>query len=780
MTTPIGQEAAACVRPEAPGEAAPDLTACDREPVHLAGAIQPHGVLLVLDEPGLALVQASANAPELLGLAGQPESGVALDSLVGPALAAALRERLAATDTTGVLAHLRTVPALPGCAAPVHVFASRGQGLLILELERADGALPAGEALLGLHGTVQHLQQAPSLAAFLAVLTERVRTLTGFERVMAYRFAADGSGEVIAESLADGLEPYLGLHYPASDIPEPARRLFALSPLRHLPDVDYTPVPLLPAAPAATGGQPVDLSYASLRSISPIHLAYLCNMGARATLTLPLLRAGRLWGLIACMHHSGPLYLSYERRVPVEFLGQMAALLVMQREDLDQEAYRGRLAVVQGVLAERLGRGGSLREALLGGEVNLLSGISTDGVILIAEGGLHLLGRTPEPSAVAGLADWLAEQEAPLFDTDCLSAHYPPAADFAAASGLLTIRLSAAERVLWFRAERLAEVAWAGDPHKPVLPAADGEEGRLHPRASFALWKEEVHGHARPWLECEREHAGRLRAPILDAIAARALALERMNAELLRSNRELDAFAFAASHDLREPLRGIHNFVELLGVQEGPRLSAAGSRRLETIRRLAGRMDGLLESLLQYSRAFREDLELRPCPVGSVAAETVDFLRPLLGAREVLILIAPDLPVVPCDWARMALIFRNLISNAVKYNDQPVKRVEIGWRGGTEPPVLFVRDNGIGIPSDQQERIFALFRRLHGRDEYGGGSGAGLTIVAGAVRRHGGRIWVESAPGEGSTFCFTLAPEARLAGALGIPGVWAGPNAQPD
>ncbi len=174
--------------------------------------------------------------------------------------------------------------------------------------------------------------------------------------------------------------------------------------------------------------------------------------------------------------------------------------------------------------------------------------------------------------------------------------------------------------------------------------------------------------------------------------------------------------------------------------------------------------------MLQYSRAFREDLALQPCALGSVVAETIEFLRPLLGAREVVIRIAPDLPVVPCDRGRVALILRNLISNAIKYNDQPVKRVEIGWRDGTDPPVLFVRDNGIGIPADQQERVFALFRRLHGRDEYGGGSGAGLTIAAGAVRRHGGRIWVESAPGAGATFCFTLGPEGRLPRPPGAPG----------
>jgi PAS domain S-box-containing protein len=530
-----------------------DLTQCDREPVHLAGAIQPHGALLVLTEPELRVIQASANLPTFLGLPEQPPEqswvGQRLDAWLAPESMVRLRERLAAIPLTGVLAHLMTLPGQPHHPTPLHLFGNRIDGLLILECERADprAPSPSGERrLLELRDSLQLLQRLSSLSALLDTLVKRVRALTGFERVMVYRFDWDGSGEVVAEARQPGLEPYQGLHYPASDIPAPARRLFACSPLRHIPDVDYAPVPLLPEAPAETGGSPVDLSYSFFRSVSPIHLTYLRNMGVRSTLVIPLMKDGELWGLISCMQHRGPLHLPYEGRVPIEVLGQTAALLLSHLEHREHDAYRARLDEGLHRLSEVLGREGPTHAALMGVAPNLLPAIDATGVALVTEDRTTLLGTTPSLEDCTRLAGWLADRPEPVFATQRLEQAVPEVgAGLSMAYGLLTIRLTGTDRVLWFRPEALTEVHWAGDPHKAVTVIADDPDSRLQPRASFALWKESVRGQSRPWLDCERVHATRLRQTILLAIAERARVLERM----LRASEERYRLALDATSE---------------------------------------------------------------------------------------------------------------------------------------------------------------------------------------------------------------------------------------
>ncbi len=746
-----------------------DVNNCDLEQVQLVGAIQPHGALLVVEEPALRIVRASANTDGFLGTPTATVLGGSLDRVLGDDAVAALRVRLAGTNLTGCSAHLLTLAALPHRDGRFHLFGNRSDGLLILEFERSDAAhAPVESDLFGaLRNTLQELQRSASLRTFLEVAVDRVREFTGFERVLVYRFDPDGSGEVVAEAKEPGLDPYLGLHYPASDIPAPARRLFALSPLRHLPDVHYIPVPLLPPPPASVGDT-LDLSYAFLRSVSEMYSGYLRNMEVQATLVAPLLKAGKLWGLISCMQHSAPKYLPYEQRSPIEFLVPMVSLLMGDREDLDHYAYRVVLDQTLGQLIGAMSRIETLHGALTAGDPNLLSGIDADGAALLVDGQLTLLGDTPTRDQVRLLADWLAQQDIPVFSTYRLTNDFPAAESFCAvAGGLLSIRLSrtTADQVIWFRSEVLREEHWAGDPRKPVEISMDERQVRLLPRTSFALWKETVRCQSRPWLDCERDYAVRLRQAIFDVIVERARRLALINAELERSNRELDSFAFAASHDLKEPLRGIHNFAEYLQQEDGARLSEKGQKRLETILRLAGRMDDLLESLLQYSRVFRNALDLDSYPLSALVEQAVDFIRQVIPDEAVEFLVSPDLPVVRCDRMRVEMIFHNLILNAVKYNRQPVKRVEIGCDTAVDPPVFFVKDNGIGIAPDQCELIFQLFRRLHGRDEYGGGTGAGLTIAKKAVKRHGGRIWVESAEGRGSTFHFTLAAGPTVADA---------------
>jgi signal transduction histidine kinase len=245
-----------------------------------------------------------------------------------------------------------------------------------------------------------------------------------------------------------------------------------------------------------------------------------------------------------------------------------------------------------------------------------------------------------------------------------------------------------------------------------------------------------------------------------EELQQRAEELQRLNAELERSNRELDAFAYIASHDLKEPLRGIHNFSHFLLEDYADRLDAAGVDKLRTLMRLTRRMESLIESLLHYSHVGRAELAMENTDVQEVVEETLELLAARLQADQVEVRIPARLPVVRADRVRVGEIFNNLIANAVKYNDKARKWVEIGCASspgedGAMRHVFHVRDNGIGIAEQHYEAVFHIFRRLHGREEYGGGTGAGLTIVRKIVERHGGSIWLVSQPGVGSTFYFT-------------------------
>jgi light-regulated signal transduction histidine kinase (bacteriophytochrome) len=339
--------------------------------------------------------------------------------------------------------------------------------------------------------------------------------------------------------------------------------------------------------------------------------------------------------------------------------------------------------------------------------------------------------------------------------------------------------------VLWFRPQAAQTMRWGGDPRtKPVRVGADGV-ARLSPRGSFAAWEEEVRGRSRPWRRAEVEAARALRGTVVDALLTRADELAALNRALERSNRELDDFAYVASHDLKEPLRGIHNYAAMVAEDyAGQPLDADGLARLDTIRRLTARLGGLIDSLLEHARVGRLDLELAPVDANAALADAGERLEVSVAERGATVRVPRPLPVVRADRERLVEVFMNLVSNAAKYGG-PSPEIEVGYlegdagdaaagpAGGPAPaasspassPTFYVRDRGIGIEPRHHAAVFRLFKRLHPRDAYGGGSGAGLTIVQKVVERHGGRVWLESAPGRGTTVFFTLGPTAAAAAA---------------
>ncbi len=741
-----------------------DLTNCDKEPIHIPGAIQPHGVLLALREPELTLTHVSENAEAILGVPARQLLGTALGELVDPALRGPLEASLR-SERLKQHNPLKVMRRVGGEERFFDGIAHRHQGKLLLELEPSSEkvSVPFLSFYHAVREALSRLRDTRDLQELCEAAVQEIRRLIGFDRVLIYRFDAEWNGSVLAEARDARADPYLGLHFPASDIPRQARELYQLNLLRIVPATQYTPARVL-ALPEAEAEGPLDLSFSVLRSVSPIHLEYLRNMGAGASMSISLLKEGKLWGLISCTHVSGPRYVPYELRTACEFLGEVVSSLLTAKEGNEDYDQRLRARSLQTVLLERMTREVDFVSGLLEPEPGLLELVHAHGAAIHFQGRTLVVGTAPNDEQLAGLFEWLGTRAGEeVFVTDRLASEYPEAEAFRdVAAGLIAASLSRGRNnsVLWFRPEVVQTVNWSGNPTKPV-EVANGELW-LHPRTSFELWKETVRGRSLPWKPYEVEAAAELRKAIIDVVLQRSEELLKLNTELARSNVELDAFAYAASHDLKEPLRGIHNYTTLVLREVGGSLPEATRSRLDTVVRLTQRMESLINSLLHYSQVGRMELSLRETDLNEVLAQVLELLKPRLEEARMEVRLPRPLPSARCDRVRIAEVFTNLITNALKYNDKADKWVEIGAvpDGDEARFTFYVRDNGIGIKPEYHEAIFRIFKRLHGRDKFGGGTGTGLTIVKRIIERHEGRLWLESTPGQGSTFFFTLSVQS--------------------
>ncbi|MGC4072815.1 MAG: GAF domain-containing protein [Nibricoccus sp.] len=740
-----------------------DLTNCDREPIHIPGLVQPHAVMLVLEEPSLRIVQASANTQEKLGLPAEQVLEALLETVITPADVENLRRQVLGKSLEATPHYLPRIN-VPGTNATFEGVIHRHQGALILELESWPGRDNSAreEIYSSLKNTFVHIQGATTVEDFCQRAADHLREFTGFDRVMVYRFAADNSGHVLAEAKREDLESYLGLHYPASDIPKQARELFRKSQLRLIPDVQFKPVPLLPVLRPSTGA-PLDMSYCVTRATSAIHVEYLRNMGVHASMSVSIVIADKLWGLFAC-HHYSPHYMPHGTRMACEFLAHMLSLQVGEKERGEQHGYTTRLHEKHRAAVDAMAAREDFQTGLLAEEGDSFAGIEAAGAALVYDGEVFMRGSTPDSAQLSSLAGWIAGQTGePVWATDRLG---ELSAEFRKlpVSGLLAARLSPQrpDFIFWFRPEEAQTVNWAGDPNKVVV--ASGPNGdRLTPRKSFALWREEVSGRSLPWLDSELAAARTLRHSVLEVVVRRAETIERLNAELREKNSQLDSFAYVASHDLKEPLRGIHNFSNFLLEDHGEKLGDDAVAHVRTVLRLSERMESLLDSLLYYSRLSRAEFAPAEVDMNAALSDALDLLAARLRENNVDVRRASALPPTRADFDRMSEVFSNLLANAIKYNDKPQRCVEVGHRAASadRPAAYYVKDNGIGIAPEHRDLVFRIFKRLHERDKFGGGVGAGLTIVRKIIERHDGRIWFESEPGAGTTFCFTVGTEGR-------------------
>ncbi|MBP5972054.1 GAF domain-containing protein [Brasilonema sp. CT11] len=751
-----------------------DLTNCDREPIHIPGSIQPHGLLFVLQEPELTIIQISNNTAQILGREPEDLLNTQLHDLLDLQQVNAI-EKCLSKDFESVNP-LKIVLDPQGKNLIFDGIVHRFDGVLILELEPSQSQ--ENVSFFGFYhlvkGAISKIQAASTTEEMCRVAVQQVQQLTGFDRVMIYQFDTEDAGNVIAEVAKDELTPYLGLRYPASDIPKQAKQLYTWNKLRLIPDSNYQPATLVPPLHPVTQ-RPTDLSLAVLRSVSPLHVEYLHNMGVSASMSISLVKNKQLWGLIAC-HHTSPKYLSYEVRTACEFIGQVMSLDLVAKQANDDFDYKINLKSILARFIELIPQHENLLEGLTQSEADLLSIVSAQGVAICSNDSWTCIGQTPEPDELQKLLTWVGTkiEGDNLLYTDALSQIFPEAEKLKyVASGLIALAISKVKHnyILWFRPEVVQTVNWGGNPKKPVEVLQDGSL-RLSPRKSFALWQETVQGRSLAWKPCEIEAVLELRGAIVSIVLRKADELAKLNLELERSNTELDAFAYIASHDLKEPLRGIHNYASFLIEDYADILDQDGVEKLQTLLRLTNRMEDLIESLLHFSRLGRMELNLQQIDTNELVQHAIQVIKLSMTSSDVEFRIPRPLPTLKCDRIQLAQVFTNLISNAIKYNSRPEKWVEIGYLDEADTPkncllpqnshdgeiaiIFYVRDNGIGIKQQYLETIFRIFKRLHGKNQYGGGTGAGLTIAKKIVERHNGKIWVESTYGEGSTFYFAL------------------------
>lgn len=569
-----------------------DLTGCDREPIHIPGSIQPHGIMLVVGAKDMLIRQGAGDIEGRLGAAdwlGRP-----LAEVIGASLAQSARV-LADTGRPGLVGRWGEAG-----AERLDVSLHLSGEAAILEFEPVvEGETTAAMLLSSLEAAGASFERSSTLKTLCDQAAAAFRTLTGFDRVMVYRFLDDEAGTVLAEAKRPDLPSFLNHHFPGSDIPRQARALYVRNLIRVIPDAAYVPAPLRPPEAA---GAPLDMSDAALRSVSPIHLEYLSNMGVVASASVSIVKDGFLWGLIAC-HHTTPRQLSYDTRIACRVLAGGMARQIKAKEEAEGYRERIRLRGFEDEIVALLSREGTLDEALSHHIDDIRRLLSADGVAVLRGGEMLAAGTHPPESAIRDLARWISAQgDDPVFSTDRLSSIYPSAANFQkAASGVLSLMLSADEPwvIQWYRAEQVQVVEWAGNPHKDETAA----NGALRPRASFDAWRETVHGRSARWTLVEVEAAGRLRPAVLNVRQNRRI--RELNVRLTDTLNDKDLLLQQKEFLIGEVNHRVQNSLQLVSSFLGLQARDAGDPRFQaTVEEARRRLQAVA---LVHRRLYRGD-----------------------------------------------------------------------------------------------------------------------------------------------------------------------------
>ena len=621
-----------------------DITLCDREPIHLLGAIQSFGFLLAVWNDW-HIGHASANLADFLQVSADAVLGHQLDRFLSPEAMHSIRGAAQALASPTAVERVFDVALEGGRHFDLALYRSNGWIVIEAEVSADEKKFDAASSTRTM---IARLQGPSTVLELCQEAARQVRALTGFDRVMIYRFDEDGSGEVVAERAQSMLQPYLGLHYPASDIPRQARELYVRNTLRLIANVDDLPIPL-----EAVGGRdssPLDLTLSGLRSVSPVHLEYLRNMGVAASMSISVLQQGLLWGLIVC-HHRAPRQLSLNLRTTAELFGQMFSFMLESRQrevERVQERFRH---VQHNQLISSLSGDSSVFDMLVSVVDQLRAMVECDGFLLSIDGRHYAAGVVPEVSLMDAFLDFLGREPLKaVFSTDYLLVEYPPAIQFAkAAAGVLVIPVQSLDRgfLLFFRAPLDRTREWAGDPRKITPVETEGQP--LRPRTSFAAWTEQVNGHCRRWSLDDLRTSEQVRTSLKELVSKKPGTTDLARTEAYAKREMLIAELNHRVHNILGLVRGMVS------------QSSDGVTHVEDfVERISGRIEALARAHDQVTAEQWANAPLRKL----IEAEATAYLMP---GFDRLIVVGPGVLLNPHSFPTVALVIHELTTNSAKY-----------------------------------------------------------------------------------------------------------------
>jgi light-regulated signal transduction histidine kinase (bacteriophytochrome) len=676
-----------------------NLTNCDHEPIHLPSRIQSFGVLISVT-PDWIINHASVNVSSMFGKEAADIIGTPLVDLFGREALHDIRGRLQLLNTADYVERIfgLTVAGLEEkLDAAIHL----SEQSIILEFERHE-ASGRKDHVGYVRPMIERVKKAESVEALCQTAARQLKALIGFDRIMTYKFAEDATGEVIAEVHEADMEPFLGLRYPASDIPKQARDIYTRNLLRIISDVSDEGVAIEPVL--GPSGAPLDLTMSSTRAVSPIHLEYLKNMGVSASLSISIVVRGKLWGLFAC-HHNTPKILSYETRTAAELFAQLFAFVLDQKiSDAErQDIIQAR--ILHDKIMSQLAEGGNVDENLdmLADSIEVV--VPFDGVTSWVDGRFKSRGSTPTEEQLLPLSRFLnTAAVSQVYVTDSISRVHPPAEDYIEqASGMLALPVSRSPRdyLIFFRKELKSTVNWAGNPEKPAELGPNGI--RLTPRKSFQAWQEKVHGYCAPWTDTERRAAESLRMTLLEVVLRMTDAAVK---ERTKSQEKQELLIAELNHRVRNILNLIKGLVS----------QSSDAKDVSTFTEIIG---GRIQAL---ARAHDQITKENWTPASAYALIETEAKAYLGDLASRIVIEGTDALLTPTAFTTLSLVIHEMMTNSAKYGaltdrhgkveislkEQGNGALLIDWRERGGPPVQVPTRKGFGTTIIERSIPFEL------------------------------------------------------------------------